>query len=39
LLSPQNVTVAVNRLIETALPEECEERKKLHQEEMEKLAR
>ena len=39
LLSPQNITVAVNRLIETALPEEYEERKNLHQEEMEKLAR
>ncbi|XP_078371625.1 LON peptidase N-terminal domain and RING finger protein 3-like isoform X2 [Oculina patagonica] len=34
----QNITVAVSRLIETALPEEYEERKKLHQEEMEKLA-
>lgn len=39
LLSPQNITVAVSRLIETALPGEHEERKKLHQEEMEKLAR
>ena len=35
----QNITAAVSRLIESALPEEHEERKKLHEEEMEKLAR
>ncbi|CAH3154728.1 unnamed protein product [Porites evermanni] len=34
----QNITAAVSRLIESALPEEHEERKKLHEEEMEKLA-
>ena len=39
IMSLQNITVAVSRLIETVLPEEYEERKKLHQEEMEKLAR
>lgn len=35
----QTVTVAISRLVETALPEEFAERKKLHEEEMEKLAR
>ena len=35
----QNITAAVSRLIESTLPEEHEERKKLHEEEMEKLAR
>ncbi|XP_022781232.1 LON peptidase N-terminal domain and RING finger protein 3-like isoform X2 [Stylophora pistillata] len=34
----QTVTVAISRLTETALPEEFVERKKLHEEEMQKLA-
>lgn len=38
-MSQQTVTVAISRLVETALPEEFAERKKLHEEEMEKLAR
>ncbi|XP_068718410.1 LON peptidase N-terminal domain and RING finger protein 3-like isoform X1 [Montipora capricornis] len=34
----QNITVNITQLIESTLPEECAERKQIHEEEMEKLA-
>jgi len=39
LICSQNITVAISRLIESSFPEEYAERKQIHQEELEKLAR